>query len=544
MRILLPPRRLIPRWRPISATLSSPDSLSSKNVEPGGFPGDPAAFDRAISAWRSNPTAGHLGDVLAFGVHAELLDSIFAVAQEAVDSNREMTLTQQQLINGLRQGNSAAPPSNFNSDAPDARPFQSRMQDLRRLLSVAPGNPLALLDFAQLKLATGDRKTASRVLHGALSLAPHNRAVIRTLARFFVHIGDKDKAHALVVRALRETEDPWLMASEIALAESADTTPLYLQRARRILTERRLNARHLSELAGAVATVELRHGALKSAREYARLSLLHPNDNVAAQAVIERRAMGVSLEAREVKAAIASANEARLFSAWFDRDIDTSQRHALRWHYEEPFSSRPVQFLSIVLSLQRKYERAAEWIACGLRGDPNDPGLLTTLAFTQAATGKLAEAENTIHRVRQIARDTYGPHVTATEGLLALKRGDFAVADIKYREAISTFTHRGQLDIAGLAMAQYARWAIELNHSKKEALLTEAIALVNKNPCYDALLVLEGDERLNNLRAPDDKLRLTTQLVLDPEKNILTQIQTLTRPGAPGFIVKKPAHKL
>lgn len=539
MRILLPPRRLIPRWRPISATLKSNDSLSSNNVLPGEFAGDAAAFDRSISAWRRNPTAGHLGDVLAFGVHTEFQDSILAAGQEAVSAYREMTTTQQHLFTSLRQGDSASSLSLIQGDTPDARPFQSRMQDLRKLLSVAPGNPLALLDFAQLKLATGDEKIASKILHGALSLAPRNRVVIRTLARFLRHIGEKGKAHALVVRALRESEDPWLMASEIALADSAEITPRFLQRARRILNERRLNSKHLSELAGAVATIELRHGALKSAREYARLSLLHPNDNVAAQAVFECKAMGISLEGQTVKAAIACASEAALFSDWFDKDLDTLQGHALRWHYEEPFSSRPIQFLSTVFSLQGKYAKAGAWIACGLRADPSDHGLLTTSAFIHAATGKTTAAEKAIHRVRQIAQFTHGPYVTATEGLLALKRGDYQAADFKYREAILTFTNRGQLDIAGLGLAQYARWAIDLNHPKKEALLAEAIALVNKNPSFDALIVLNGDPRLNNLKTSNDKLRLTAQLVLDSEKNILTQTHALTRPGAPGFVIKK-----
>ena len=59
---------------------------------------------------------------------------------------------------------------------------------------------------------------AERAIRAALQLAPNNRFVLRSAARF-IHIGEPEIARTLLVGAEAIQSDPWLMASEIAIAE-------------------------------------------------------------------------------------------------------------------------------------------------------------------------------------------------------------------------------------------------------------------------------------------------------------------------------------
>ena len=66
MKSALPRRRLIPRWRPISETLQTSEIESTAKQPSEHLAFDHGLFEDSVSAWRANPTVGHLGDVIAF----------------------------------------------------------------------------------------------------------------------------------------------------------------------------------------------------------------------------------------------------------------------------------------------------------------------------------------------------------------------------------------------------------------------------------------------------------------------------------------------
>lgn len=98
---------------------------------------------------------------------------------------------------------------------------------------------------------------------------------------------------------------------------------------------------------------ELKVGNLKRAREAQRRALLAPNDNVIAQAVEFEAAFGIALNTPPATAALTHAAEARLLQAWSSANPDEVEKHALSWHGEEPFSSRPVQLLTALYAYRK-----------------------------------------------------------------------------------------------------------------------------------------------------------------------------------------------
>lgn len=529
MKSSLPRRRLIPRWRPSSQTLETSEVASTLNQPSLPLRFDHARFYEAVSAWRSDPTTGHLGDVISFSGDTDLRPQIAAIVKEAQVKGLAVSPVQEELFRDVVDDVELA-----DKSAVEGRlTFQSRVAQLRRELMVAPENLLALLDLAQLQLAAGKVQAAQRLLTTALGLAPNGRIVLRTAARFYVHLGEPDRAHQMVTRHPGTKKDPWLIASEIALADAAGVPSTMASIGHRLVKEARTQPRHLAEVAGALANAEMVAGNFKEARQLLRKALLNPTDNVVAQAMIDGSAMGVQLDEPTVTAAVKRSAEAQLLQAWKDRDEVVAEHHALRWHAEEPFSSRPIQFLTTLYSLQSEYTKALDWIRRGLIADPTDEGLIANLAFAEAALGDIDHAEIAIRRVKD-AKLT--PYLKATEGLVALKRGDFRRAEDLYREAEQAFENASRADLAALAIAHYAKFALESGAPDSARIRAEAEAKFHKASSVDGYLILSRLLPTAPALHVEEPKRRLTQWVFDAETNTLTKRPGVTSKGSPAIV--------
>lgn len=537
MKSSLPRRRLIPRWRPVTKTLETSEIESTLNAPTTKLAFDHDLFKDTINAWKTNPTAGHLGDVISFSPDEELRPAIATIVDEAVRQGLAVSDAQKSIFAEVRE--EVMDPDDTHSIGQLA--VQSRVSKLRRELLVAPDNVLALLDMAQLQLANGKLQAAKRYLFTALNLAPNGRIVLRTAARFFVHQGEPDRAHSLITHHPATKEDPWLMASEIALAQVAERNSMLLNQARRMLRTSKRPSRQLAELAGAVANREILEGSFKEARSLLRLALEQPTDNVVAQAMIDGRLIGLKMDEPAILRAVSQSSEAQLLQSWMTGDETASESHALRWHAEEPFSSRPLQFLTTLYSLQGDYARALEWVERGLIADPLDPGLATNLCFTQAAVGDEQAAQATMKRARSLGDLGLEPFLMATEGLIALRRSQFDLARTLYREAENTLAKTGRDSIAALCVAHYAKFASEFGAPEANALLLEAQEKVNKAPTIDGRIMLSRlAKRDVQIPIEVEEQRRLSQWVFDPSKNTLTKKLGVTAKGAPAIIVQPP----
>ena len=239
--------------------------------------------------------------------------------------------------------------------------------------------------------------------------------------------------------------------------------------------------------------------------------------------------------------AVHDSAEAQLFRAWFRFEEVAAEVHALKWHSEEPFSSRPLQFLTTLHAIQGQYAKALDWVTRGLIADPEDNGLLRNLAFHQAAHGELHKAEATIKRIRPLMPTPDDPYLKATQGLIALRRGEFERGGALYREAEQAFVKNGHHGVAALCLLHYAKYAAESGVADADKLLLEAEDRVHKNPTVDALLLLSKVSK-NPTTAPmePEQQRRLTQWVFDPLANTLTQHSGVTAKGAPSIVTAPP----
>ena len=535
----LPPRRLIPRWRLVSSTLRQSEAMPSekKKTRAASRPDPTQEIEETVGAWDIDPSPGTLSDALALSVIPEAASAVVRIAKEGLRIRDRLSPAVLQLAESLALDQLRA---DRDATEEEAATVDERVRQLRHLLRIAPANSIALLDLAQAQLVAGKERAAERLLKSALQTMPNDRIVLRTLARFYVHIGQPDKAHALIASHPRSATDPWLMASEIALSEVADTSSPLVNKGQRLLKTNAFADSHVTELAGAIASLELSHGKIKFARDLYRIALKQPNDNVLAQALMNQEWLGIAVSSAQIESQRTSASEAKLLNAWMQFDHANAETHAIAWAKEEPFSSRPIQFTSFIQIARGDYEGALKQTASGLLSNPRDGGLMANRAFTLAAVGRTADAEALLKKQQKLHDAKFRPQYSATLGFIELQRGNWAIADTFYEAALAQFIERDDRQGIGLCLAFYARAARDYGHPEATEIVQRAISAQKQNATIDSVLVLHMSGLLEApvLDQQGARLRHATSWVYDAETHTLTDSGVVARPGMPLIVPK------
>ena len=302
----------------------------------------------------------------------------------------------------------------------------------------------------------GQRDQSIRAMERALALVRENRFVLRSAARLFVHVDEPDRAHQLVVHADSTRGDPWLLAAEIAVATVAGRRPLFVRQGRQVLGGQDYPALHTTELASAIATVEMTAGDVKTARRPFKDSLVDPTDNSLAQAGWAATKMA------GVEVAPELMRKPRSFEARALRESREGQwRSAIRqcedWLLDEPFSSRPAVLGSYLASVaEQDYRLSGQLAERGLRANLGDPLLLNNLAVALANEGRVDEAIKIFNEIGSIADETR-PTFLATEGLLNFRSGRVDSGRRLYLDAIAQARRKGDRRTEALATLHLAR---------------------------------------------------------------------------------------
>jgi tetratricopeptide (TPR) repeat protein len=333
---------------------------------------------------------------------------------------------------------------------------RSRISQLRRIVSRYPRSALQWTDLALAHTTLGNSRAAEKAIKVALDLTPGNRTVLRAAARFYVHEHDPAKARAVLsTDEDRLRADPWLLAADIAIADLANDSPKHIRRARNLL-EADIAPRHLSELAAALATIELAGGRRRQARKLFANALQDPTDNSLAQAEWAVP-LGVDIPAVQANPPLNFEAETRhlLREARFDEAVV----QARLWLKDQPFSLQPAIHVSYIASaLTEDYRTAIEACRKGLRSNAGDPMLMNNLAFSQASAGLVEDAISTFSGIN-FGEDANGHLIwLATKGLVAFRSGSIDEGRALYEESVRGWQAQdGQADSAARAAIFWAK---------------------------------------------------------------------------------------
>ena len=440
-------RQMLPRWRQSIHTVQSgeTDPVGERTARP--WSEDKSELALRINSWRRRRSSSSAVELIT---SALLFDkaTVGEKAAQFILNNFPSDSLPYRLANRLLTSvDSDKQMTAVAQDDMQSSPVDERetIRSLRATLKSSPRNPLGWVDLAYAYASVGLGEKADRCMFIALASSSPSRILLRSASRLYVHQGERDKAHALLFHSDRVRHDPWLLAAELATAALAGTTSKLIRYARQWIREQSVHPFHLTELAGALATMELEAGKDRRARQLFRLSLEHPTDNSVAQAEWASR-LSLRLNVSSKHISIARGYEARVRRAFSSENWEEALTEARFWLKDEMFSSTPAIFGSYAASVgSRDFEKAAEIARQGLRANPTDHMLRNNLVFSLANLGEIEEAEDEFQRIGraptpQSRIELRSPQtqmaLKATAGLLEYRRGNIDHGKLLYSKAI------------------------------------------------------------------------------------------------------------
>ena len=369
--------------------------------------------------------------------------------------------------------------------------YHQKIAELRSILRSYPRSPLIHLDLARHQLTLGQIDNAQRSVLTAMTLNPHNRTTLRVAARFFVSIGDKERAYRLIRDSEATRFDPWLIAAEIALGQLVGKDPRHWRAGMEFLTRQALAPLHLSELASAAGTKEMLSGKTKEAKKLFHQGLLAPTENALAQARWAEGRLGSALVQNSAAPFDGSqAFEAEFFRFYQKGDMQDAIECGKNWFYSEPFSSTAASAIAHVAGLLDDYESVEKFASLGLCGHINKTNLRNNLLYAQISSGKLFEGDPDAmtRRVQSAVREMQsyvkeggwdGVHALANLGLLAFRIGQVDDGRSLYERTIEIAQKAGFAQQAATAAVFFAREAV-LAHTPWAAATLERARVLSK----------------------------------------------------------------
>lgn len=310
----------------------------------------------------------------------------------------------------------------------------------RKFLRFQPRNAIGWTDLALSQLANGHDQNAEKSLAIALGLAPNNRHVLRSVASFYTHSGDPERANYHLNMSRATDDDPWLTAAEVSTAAAAGHTSRLAKRTREKVLSGDYDPRDVTELASAIATLELEHGNVPRSKKLFRLSMEQPTENAVAQTLWANTTQRLSLPVLDEKLDIPLAFEAAARVAYNEKRWADCTVALFALIKDQPFLLSPSVIGSYVAcDLLSRPEEALVFTSLGLKTNPRDSMLHNNRAVAFARIGRLEEAKRALDDALSFSdKESVQQQITlrATRGLIAFRSGNYPGGDADYSSAL------------------------------------------------------------------------------------------------------------
>lgn len=488
-------RNVVPRWRDFQTTVELRELSSAVTNRQSPTEASERRVETQQLAFTSNRNISFAGDLisaaLVSGNSAVAKDAAEFVLHEGIETSGDALFTLAKRI----LGNAALPIFDLTEtpSKENLRNTASRISDIRHSLREIPNDAVQWMDLAFLFAINGKNPKAERAVRVALTLAPTNRFILRSSARFFLHLHDFQAAHKILRRSPNLYSDPWVAAAEVSVATAAGYPPFSVKEGRELMTAGNFSNHDLSELASALGTLEFHSGATGKARKWVRTSLQAPNENSLAQAKwISRAIVGIPMDVNVTDYVVPRPYEASALEKFVTGDWSAAYKCALSWFDDQPFSARSSQFASYIAgSLMEDHWSSEAVIKKALVSSPDDFGLNANLAFDYASTGRLEDAKSQLAKIKLLDGPEWSQAlISGNYGLVAYQEGDIAAGRFFYTEAALSAEKLSDKRTLVSALSYFARAEMDHDLGAAGKLLQRAEETAKNVPGADIVRIL------------------------------------------------------
>ena len=244
--------------------------------------------------------------------------------------------------------------------------------------------------------------------------------------------------------------DPWVQAAEISISDLLDESPHSASVGSRIVNKSEYSPLVLSELASALATLEISHGSRKKGLKLLRQSLIEPTPNALAQATWLRSKDSIDFDPELTQLGVSAVNEAAAYAAMRQEEWGMAVARLKDWQSEEPFSSFVAGEGSYyALGTLFDGELATSFCDVGLKANPSSKLLMNNRAVGLCMSGKHREASAQLHDLKNLMSNWQTDTVVcATNGLVFFAQGNVDEGRNWYIRAVDLADEERDLDLS------------------------------------------------------------------------------------------------
>ena len=497
-------RRVVQNWKSFTKTarlgeLNSYHSIINKSSY---------KIEEYILDWKKNKSIPFADDLLSAAISNNKIayQDVKDAANFILNKMAETTFSQQSLAKAILNSHEVND-EQLIDDIDEENLFESiltidevhvKISKLKLRIIEYPYNPILYVEIARFYISIGQAEHAIRAIRKALFLGKNNRFVLRSAARLYLHLKDKEQAVFILRNSELTKNDPWLMASEISISSMLSKSSNNIKRGLIIVDSNNYTHASISELASSIATLEYINGSNKKSKKLFHKSLIEPNDNSLAQA--EWAASKFLIDDSDLMSIHNlpknSFYESCAISSFNRKEFNNSIRFASEWIEDMPFAKRPILFASSISTTHlKKYELSERILKIGLQANPNDVQIINNIAYACALNNDIKKADNYLSLIRSnfSVDKTSEICLLATKGLINFRKGEFQLGRELYNKAIEkTRDFRDTPILYWTAFLNYAREELRVNPKARERINTY-LQKINDNVIDEDTKALKSD---------------------------------------------------
>lgn len=464
-------RLLIPTWREFDKSLSELQPIDHYKHPIGK--GD---ISESIAEWEGNKNLVNAGELITAAIINGFTEDPTVI--DAASYVLEYPLNVPKVLANVSKEILASPITN-NDVTDDRLLIFAKIANLKRLLSDYPACAVLYIEIARWYVLLGQLDIAEKHINTALYLDCHNRYIVRSAARFFIHRNKGEAAIAVLRRSGLTKKDPWLMASEISVSRQFDKRSPFLKKAFQLVESKDFSDFDLSELRGTIGMEELENNGFKKSRQLFNQSLVAANDNSFAQAqwVANNRNLELLFPNAPINVLY---KEALCYDKFFEGDYKSALQYAIQWQDEVPYSLKCVMFGSgISTTFEKDYKTSIRLLNNYLRTNQRNKAALNDLAYAYALNNDTINAQKTIDiatkEIDKTRVELADICLVATQGLVFFREGDEKKGSYYYERAIEASRMLQMQEMLDSAKLNYSREILRFSNTSDSRAKVESI---------------------------------------------------------------------
>ena len=473
-------RRVVPNWKSFSKTAHLGE-LNSFNKEKNI---SSYSLIEYIDDWKLNKTVPFAGDLLSAAISNNQIGllEVRDAAKFILENRNDSTISQKSLASAILNSKIQTTEQQID-EINDENLFDcilsieqiyAKIAKLKQRIIAYPYNPILYVELSRYYISIGQAEHAIIAINKALFLGKNNRFILRSAARLYLHLKDKEQALHVLRRSELTKNDPWLLASEISISSMIKKNSNNIKRGLNIIDSSNFSFASVSELASSIGTLEYINGANKKSKKLFHKSLIEPNDNSLAQA--EWAASKSLIQDSDLLNIHSlpknSFYESCALSSFNRKEYNNSIRFASDWIEDMPFAKRPILFASSISTTHlKKYDLSEKILKIGLQANPFDAQLINNIAYACALNDELEKADNYLAQIKSnfIIDKSTEICLLATKGLINFRKGFNDSGRELYLQAIEkTNEFKDSPSLNWTAVLNYAREELRANPLAKE----------------------------------------------------------------------------